>query len=82
MKETENGTRISRAPWDIKQVWALNERQNIATGYTIDSTKHFHPYTCSCGDSLLATMNGWWCESCKKIVQTWAYESDAVAIDE
>jgi hypothetical protein len=81
MKETENGTRISRAPWNDAEKAALNKRQN-------DEMKH--PYTCECGRNLFATHNGWCCvHECAErkigpfiqnsevvIMKDWAHQSD------
>lgn len=78
MKESENGTGISSAPWEIEQVWALNEHQNNRNGYNWPIVEAKHPYTCSCGNDLLAVTPGWWCETCRKITQTWAHEADTV----
>ncbi len=57
---------IIYAPWTIKQIERLDERQ-------ADMTKH--PYTCICGESLTAYPCGWVCDYCG-YVQLWAHKCD------
>lgn len=51
-------------PWTSEEVRLLNLYQ---------SSQIYHPYTCFCGrDSILkATPEGWWCDKCEAITQTW-----------
>jgi hypothetical protein len=60
---------VGEAPWTQEEMWALNERQN---------DESLHPYTCGlCGYALLkARMDGWWCDECKRVTQTWAHSVD------
>jgi len=53
------------APWTDEQVAQLNAYQHAGS---------FHPYTCGCGEILIATPRGWHCKSCRNNSQVWAYE--------
>lgn len=55
------------APWTDQQVEQLNHRQTL---------KHLHQYTCGdCGQTLLATNNGWTCHHCR-YAQQWCFAYD------
>jgi hypothetical protein len=52
-------------PWSKEIVEKLTEYQQSGL---------YHPYTCMCGEILIATSSGWVCVKCDYI-QIWAYES-------
>lgn len=58
---------LSTPPWSDAQVENLKKRQLI---------KQLHPYTCTCGETLTPTTNGWTCPGCD-YTQLWDYECDA-----
>lgn len=60
---------ISYAPWTPEQIEKLDERQ-------ADMTKH--PYTCDCGESLTAYVDGWHCDYCHNYYQKWCHEVDVI----
>lgn len=57
-----------KAPFTDEQIKNLDARQ--LCGF-------LHEYTCNCTTILIASPEGWWCFSCKKVVQDWAYKLDA-----
>jgi dCMP deaminase len=58
---------LKTAPWDAAQRAALRVRQQMT---------NLHPYTCVCGCLLTPITEGWYCEHCQRVVQTWAYRTD------
>jgi hypothetical protein len=58
---------MAKAPWSYEQLKALDNRQ---------MAPKLHAYTCNCGDVLRPTRDGWFCWSCKKIVQDWCHDFD------
>ena len=53
-----------KAPFTPEQVVLLNQFQNLGT---------VHPFTCKCGENLIATENGWICDKCD-YTQDWAHD--------
>jgi hypothetical protein len=55
------------APFNPKLVRSLNEYQVAGD---------FHPYTCPCGETLVATRKGLVCLDCKDFLQNWVHDFD------
>lgn len=53
------------APWTEEQVTKLNEWQKC--GWV-------HPFTCTCGGTLVAKQHGWECPAGCDYTQTWAHD--------
>jgi rubrerythrin len=54
-----------RAPWTSEEVDSLNNFQQYG---------NIHPFTCrTCGYTLRAYQDGWWCTNCNKRRQLWAH---------
>lgn len=62
----EKETAKRYAPWTEEEVENLERRQEA----------WLHPYTCTCGYSLIPTTKGWECEECCH-KQDWCLEWDA-----
>ncbi len=53
-----------QAPFTPEQVRSLNGFQQSG---------RYHPFTCTCGEHLMATEQGWICRDCD-YTQNWAHE--------
>lgn len=51
------------APFTDDEVHSLNEFQKCG---------FLHPFTCECGEEMVADNAGWLCEKCNDHVQDWA----------
>ena len=64
--KSEEDKDIVEAPWNTAKMYAL---RNLST----------HQYICSeCDLELRPFIGGWYCNGCRKIVQTWAYLKDTI----